>query len=108
MENIKVNTWEDMKIKYGESREDLTVEQERNFVDDCFDLYESEGFSETFNTPYEDKTNEGKKFIVLGRLDEEYCDLCCLPMWRIAFHDGTILDTHPEEIIPSEIKANCR
>jgi hypothetical protein len=103
MNNIKVNTWEDMRIKYGEDRDSLTVEQERNFVEDSFDLYEAEGFTKTFNTPYEDKTNVGKEFIVLGRSEEEDCDLCCLPMWKIVLHDGTTLDVYPEEIIPSEV-----
>lgn len=37
---------------------------------------------------------------------EERKDLSSLPMWNIKFEDGTVFGAYPEEIIPSEMKAN--
>lgn len=50
-------TWEEMKIKYPEYREDMTVEREQEFVNDCFSCYESEGFSKRFWSPFGDYKN---------------------------------------------------
>lgn len=94
----------------SKSRENLTEIEERAFVNDCFEMYEHIGFLETFNTPY---TNEkhliGKKFIVLGRVnelinDENGADLECLPMWNIRFEDGLEISAYPEEICLVEKK----
>ena len=43
--------------KYGfnnpnKSRDDLSEDEERNFIKDCFDTYEHIGFADTFGTPY--------------------------------------------------------
>jgi len=88
-------------LKWGNiKREDMTVEQERLFVDDCFALYESEGFAERFYSPYnENKAHNGKKFTVLGRATEEDCDLETLPAWHVRFEDGNELCCYPEEIM---------
>lgn len=93
-------------------RYDLTEEEERRFVNDCFDLYESIGFSETFHSPYEEyKENNGKKFTVLRRVEEripgksdgaDTSDLSCLPLWSIQFEDGEIAQAYPEEICIAE------
>ena len=100
-------TWEELNEKYPEERDDMSVQKEREFVNHCFDLYEKEGFSEKFWTPYEGEAEHiGKKFKVIGRCSEDRNDLCTLPLWDIEFEDGTQLTAHPEEIIPSEIKAN--
>ena len=102
-----IMTWEKLNEKYPEERDDMSVQREREFVNHCFDLYEKEGFSEKFWTPYEGEAEHiGKKFKVIGRCPEERNDLCTLPLWDIEFEDGTQLTAHPEEIIPSEIKAN--
>ena len=38
---------EELREKYKDmpNREDMTIEQEREFVSDCFDAYEQEGFA---------------------------------------------------------------
>lgn len=85
---------------------DLTEEEERNYVNDCFDLYEYIGFSDTFQSPYEQSEKDnGKKFTVLRRVSEEddRADLCCLPLWVIQFEDGRVDQAYPEEICKAEI-----
>lgn len=91
---------------------DLTEDEERRFVSDCFDTYEYLGFSETFHSPHEEyEEDNGKRFVVLGRLkertpetaaDQDSADLSCLPMWVIQFEDGTIAQAYPEEICSCE------
>ena len=106
-EDKTITTWEELYEKYPEDREKMSVKKEREFVNHCFDLYEQEGFSEKFWTPHEDAEQHiGKKFKVLKRTTEERNDLACLPLWDIEFEDGTLLTAYPEEIIPTEIKAN--
>ena len=86
------------------SRECLYKEEERAFVEKCFDLYEKEGFTKKFHTPYDDKQSyEGKEFTVLGRVSEGRADLCTLPIWQIKFSDGNVIDAYPEEIAISEV-----
>lgn len=100
-------TWEEMKVKYPEYREDMTLEREKEFVDDCFLCYENEGFAKRFWSPYgayEDR--EGQSFEVVGRCTTENQDLCTLPMWNIKFKDGTVIGAYPEEIIPREMEDN--
>ena len=41
-------TWADMQNKYPEYRDEMTREREREFVKDCFDCYEQEGFAGKF------------------------------------------------------------
>lgn len=98
-------------------RDEMTEEEEKIFVNYWFDKYESEGFAKVFCSPYELFTEEptkynGKKFEAIGRvkpLDEDNengADLECLPTWNIKFEDGYTMAAYPEEIIPSEIRAN--
>lgn len=89
----------------------LTEDEERTFVDECFNTYEYIGFAKTFETPYSDKRKyKGMKFTVLGRVKEfseeekEGNDLECLPMWKIQFENGDITDAYPEEICLVERK----
>lgn len=102
--------------KYGfdnpnKSRDDLLEDEERNFVNDCFDIYEHIGFVETFGTPYTgEEKYEGMRFTVLGRVKEitedkeNGADLECLPMWNIQFENGDIMAAYPEEICLAERK----
>ncbi len=86
------------------NRHEMTEEQERAFVNKCFDEYEKKGFAETFWTPYDDyRSRIGQKFEVTRRTTEEEADLECLPLWKIKFEDGEAITAHPEEIIASEI-----
>lgn len=92
----------------GRTRDDLSAEEEKRFVADCFDTYEYIGFTDTFGTPYQSKKHlNGKKFSVLGRVkelseDTNGVDLHCLPMWNIRFEDGTEIAAYPEEICLAE------
>jgi hypothetical protein len=99
-------------------RQDMTMEQEIEFVNQCFDNYEKEGFSKVFVSPYdytdEISNRQGASFKVIGRTKmrtetdngEATADLECLPMWQIQFEDGKVISAYAEEIIPSEIKEN--
>lgn len=99
--------WEEMKTKYPEYREDMTLEREKEFVNDCFSCYENEGFAKKFWSPFGDyKDREWQSFEVVGRCTTEKQDLCTLPMWNIKFEDGTVIGAYPEEIIPREMKEN--
>ena len=93
------------------TRDDLTENEERNFVNDCFELYEHIGFAKTFGTPYTgEKKYLGMKFTVLGRVKEitedkeNSADLECLPMWHILFENGDKMAAYPEEICLYERK----
>lgn len=100
-------TWIDMTKKYPMERDDMDEETEKRYVKDCFYLYEKEGFSSVFWTPYDDYNNRnGQKIEVIGRCNNENINLRYLPMWNIRFPDGEVLVVGPEEIIPSEMKEN--
>jgi hypothetical protein len=106
MEN-NVNSWKDMKVKYPEYRDEMTKETEREFVKDCFDLYEKDEISKIFWSPFSDYEEKiGSHFVIVRRCTEKDCDLCCLPMWKIKFEDNTVIDAYPEEIILREMIDN--
>jgi hypothetical protein len=101
------------------NREEMTIEQEKEFVNNCFETYEKEGFSKVFVSPFDLFPNttinrQGTSFKVLGRVrpmtetdsGNDTADLETLPLWTIQFEDGHIMGAYPEEIIPSEIKSN--
>lgn len=104
-------TWEDMRKKYPEYRDEMTEDRERAFVEDCFACYEGEGFAKKFWSQ-DDSLKEyvGKPFTVVGRVPEyddqhtDGVDLECLPMWKIHFEDGKEIDAYPDEIIPSKMR----
>lgn len=103
-------TWSEMKVKYPEYRDEMTSEREKEFVNDCFDAYETEDkLADTFWTPFTDyKDKIGQSFEVVRRVDELDCDLCALPQWHIILDDGTELDAYPEEIYEREQRDNGR
>ena len=107
--------FEELHKAYGfdkgdKTRDNLNYEEEKSFVNDCFDTYEYIGFAKTFGTPYaEDAKLIGKKFTVLSRVkelseDKSGVDLECLPMWNIRLEDGTEIAAYPEEICLAERK----
>lgn len=99
--------WEEMSIKYPEDRDEMPLERERAFVNDCFDIMEREGFSDRFWSPFGDyKERFGQPFKVVERCTEKSCDIAALPMWNIRFEDGTVVGAYPEEIVPSEMKVH--
>lgn len=97
------------KYKDAPSREDMTIEQERELVSDLFDVYEQEGFAPAFWSISGDFSQRiGQHFTVVGRAPEYpqtktpySADLELLPMWTIRFKDGSLLSAYPDEIIPS-------
>ena len=99
--------WNKLNQKYPEDRSEMSEKRELEFVHDCFECYEQEGFAEKFWSPFGDhKERFGQNFEVVGRCSENDSDLSSLPMWNIKFEDGTVFGAYPEEIIPSEMKAN--
>ena len=105
-----IKNWDDMKKEYPEYRDEMTKDRERRFVNDCFALYEKEGYNKYFWSQGGDfKQYHGEPFTVLGRAKEDLdADLECLPMWKIQFLNGPIICAYPDEIIPSEMRdAGC-
>jgi len=71
------------------------------FKNDCFDLYESEGFSEVFHSPYDDEyyQHNGKPFKVLRRAEVGEVDLEAMPVWVVEFEgEPEPFYCYPEEI----------
>ena len=91
---VELNAWEDMKRKYPMEREEMTKEQEKEWLNDCYSLYEKEGFARCF-------WSQGGDY-----KEKDGFDMECLPAWRIQFKDGTVIDAYPDEIIPSEMRDN--
>lgn len=101
-----IKTWEDLWKEYPEYRDEMSADRERAFVNECFNLYEAEGFAKVFWSPYIEGKYNGMKFRVIGRSPEDRNALYLQPLWDIEFENGTPLTVYPEEIIPSEMKAN--
>lgn len=110
MYDLPAACWKDVQKKYPMGRDEMTEEEELRFVDDCFNLYEKEGFSPVYWSPFTDhEDRKGQEIEVFERCTVEDCDLCVLPMWKIKFRDGEVIHAYPEEIVPSEMRANgCR
>lgn len=89
----------------GVNTDRLPDDQFRQFKQDCFSMYETTGFSDTFHSPYEDTGNNhnGKPFKVLRRANENECDLEAMPIWVIQFEDeDEPCYCYPEEICKIE------
>lgn len=106
-------TWNEMEIKYPEYRDEMSKDREREFVQDCFECYETEGFAKRFWSISDAFAGcIGKSFEVIGRVQEydnehkDGADLECLPMWKIRFEDGKEIDAYPDEIIKREMINN--
>ncbi len=103
-------TWEAMKTKYPEYRDQMSEERERQFVSDCFDTYEqNDKLAKTFWSPFDDyKDMFGMRFSLKGRCTEEDTHISALPMWNIVMEDGTEIGAYPEEIFEREQIDNGR
>lgn len=90
----------------GVSTDTMTDEEFLRFKQDCFEMYETEGFSEVFHSPYDETYHlNGKPFKVLRRATEKECDLEAMPIWVVGF-DGfeKPFFCYPEEICKAEEK----
>ena len=102
-------TEKELNEKWGANCDpyELTEEQCIEYKNDCFDMYEDAGFSETFHSPYDsekDKHN-GKPFKVVRRATIEECDLEALPLWVVEFDgEDEPYYCYPEEICKLEEK----
>ena len=102
-------TWDELDKKYPETRSNKSEDREKEFVNDCFNCYEQEGFAKKFWSPsFFDSYKEriGQRFKVIVRCTTEEADLASLPRWNIEFSDGTVIEAYPEDIIPSEMRRN--
>lgn len=104
---MEIRTWDELRNKYTEEREEMSEEREKEFVSDCFTCYENEGFAKRFWSPFSSVKNRiGQQFEVIERCTADGRDLCTLPAWKIRFEDGAVMDVLPEEIIPREMRHN--
>lgn len=101
-------TWKELNEKFGGiDREDMTEEQLKEYLSICFDLYEADGFTKLFTSPYdleEENLYKGKPYTVIQRLNDTYIDPCFLPMWMIKFEDGNMMAVYPEEVIVTQVE----
>lgn len=94
----------------GADPEELSDEQLQQFKQDCFEMYEHDGFLDTFNSPYDDQgEHNGMKFKVIRRATEYNnetgegeVDLESMPAWVIRFENGDEACCYPEEICKAE------
>lgn len=83
-----------------------SFEDEYQMKQDAFDMYETEGFTDVFNTPYEECSEyNGQKYEIVRRASyvNGDCDMECLPQWIIKFEDGKEINAYPEEICKIEV-----
>ena len=91
--------WDD--ANYASALE--STEKLHEYITDCFDMYETEGFADTFESPYDQfKQYNGLPFKVVERCTELDFDLDALPAWKIEFEGGIRIDALPEEICKIE------
>lgn len=101
--------------KYGEDwdrQEDLTEDEERAWVEACYDYYENEcELKEVFGGPYSDDTEAwyGHPFEIIEPIscDDTGYDLISLPMWLVRITDDVAEDpgvfaAYPEELFKEE------
>lgn len=68
-------------------------------INDKFKKYEEKTPSDCFISTIKDyRKYDGASFKIIRRLTEEECDIECMPMWKIQFDNGDIIDAFSEEI----------
>ena len=99
-------TQNEFEQKWGNVNVDeLPDEKFQEFKDDCFRMYEATGFTEVFNSPYDDDgEHNGMKFEVVRRATTKECDLEAMPIWFVRFENGDEAYCYPEEICKVEKK----
>lgn len=83
--------------------DNLDDNQFMEFKQDCFEMYETDGFIEKFDSPYDDfGEHNGMKFEVVRRANLNEVDLEAMPVWFIRFENGDEAYCYPEEICKAE------
>ena len=100
-------TFEEINAKYPKDRDEMPLDELKEFIDDCYTAYEESGFSDKFWSPYDQYKNRiGQRFKVIRRIESSENDIEVLPMWEIMFEDGLTTFAYPEEIVLREMIAN--
>ena len=104
-------TLEEFNRKWADtSTDNMSAEELRSFKNDCFSMYESTGFLDVFNSPYDElHAHNSMPFKVVRRATEAECDLESMPQWLVQFSDGDTAYCYPEEIcrIEKEVAASA-
>ena len=85
----------------GRIVDDMSEEELIDFKNDCFEVFETDGFSETFHSPYDDSTynHNGKPFKVLRRATVGEVEIEVMPVWVVEFEgEPEPFWCYPEEI----------
>ena len=88
----------------NEADEKNYIKKRLEYANDCFDMYETEGMCDTFESPYDSlKKYNGMTFTIVRRctMDDGY-DCETLPTWRIKLSNGEEIDAYPEDICKIE------
>ena len=101
-------TFEEISAKYPYP-EELSEDQYRLFIQECFKAYEKIGFENTFSTPWSDlEYLDGMSFTIDHRVPEykddpvNGSDLECMPAWYATFANGEKHMVFPEEVCIAE------
>lgn len=99
-------TQQELRKKWkGVDIDGLPVEKLREYKNDCFEMYEQDGFETVFYSPYDSqREHEGMRFSVVRRATEKECDLEAMPLWLVRFSNGDKAFCYPEEITKKERK----
>ena len=103
--------WMKLYERYPKERDEMTIDEERRFVEECFNAYEEIGFANKFWSPFDlydkDKPYVGLPFTIIGRCKEgKDWDIASLPAWKIRFEDGHEMEAYPEEIYYADMINN--
>lgn len=95
------------KPAYDAMMQSMDYKEHRAYLTDCYNMYETEGFCKTFQTPYTDYSQyNGQKYKKLRRAKRsDGFDWESLPAWYIEFEDGVRIFALPEEICKIERKS---
>ena len=84
------------------NRSNFSEKEERDYINDLFDLYETIGFFKTIGNSLDSETSDS--FTVIGRVKElkedvdNGADIELLPMWHIQIPTGDTLMAYPNDI----------
>lgn len=87
-------------VAYLGNRNEWSFDDYFLYADEAFEIYERNGFRNTYRARLDTKQYDGMTFTVDKRLSyvNDEVELENQPMWRITLQDGTELDAGPDEI----------